>query len=66
VDEKGRFVIERLTPGEYDLRLYPVVRRSQYDWEGVPGVEEVKQRVIVGSGAETPVTLDFDLARRRQ
>jgi hypothetical protein len=66
VDEKGRFVIERLTAGEYDLRLYPVVRRSHYDWENAPGIEEVKQRVTVSSGAETPVTLDFDPARRRQ
>jgi hypothetical protein len=66
VDDKGRFVIERLTPGEYELTLNAMVRRSQNEWSGVPWVEQVKQRVVVGISAETLVTLTFDPARKRQ
>ncbi len=65
-DEKGRFVIERLAAGEYDLTLHPVVRVGQHSWRNAPEIEEIKQRVTVNSGAETQVTITFDPSRRRQ
>jgi hypothetical protein len=57
VDEKGRFVIEKLHIGEYELSLNVWVRVSQTDWSGARGMPEVKQRVSVGSGSETMVKL---------
>jgi hypothetical protein len=64
VDEKGRFVIERLTPGEYELRLNAMVRVDQYVWRSAPGTIGVKQRVTVSSGVETMVKFTLDPARR--
>ncbi len=63
-DEKGRFVIEKLAAGEYELKLNAMVRVGQYDWNSAPGTSEIKQRITVSSVAETPVKLTFDPARR--
>ncbi len=65
-NEKGRFTIERLVPGEYELRLHASVRVSKYEWSSVPGTSEIKQRVTVIGDAVTPVKLTFDPARARQ
>ncbi len=63
-DGKGRFVIERLAPGEYELWLSVMVRVSQNEWSGAPGTSQVKQRVTVNNGAETTVKFTLDPARR--
>ena len=63
-DGKGRFVIERLAPGEYELTLFPMVRVSQNEWNGAPGASAVKRRVTVSNGAETTVIFTLDPARR--
>ncbi|HEV2664510.1 MAG TPA: hypothetical protein VG324_06350 [Blastocatellia bacterium] len=63
-DGKGRFVIERLAPGEYELTLIPTVRVSQNEWSSAPGTSQVKQRVTVSNGAETTVKLTLDPPRR--
>jgi hypothetical protein len=63
-DGKGRFVIERLAPGEYELRLNVMVRVGQNDWSSAPGTSQVKQRVTVSNGAETAVKFTLDPARR--
>jgi hypothetical protein len=63
-DEKGRFVIERLTPGEYALGLNAIVRVGQNEWSVVPGISGVRRRVTVSSGAETEVTLVVDLSQK--
>ncbi|MBO0857554.1 MAG: carboxypeptidase regulatory-like domain-containing protein [Chloracidobacterium sp.] len=57
-DEKRRFLIERLTSGEYELRLNAMVRVSQYYWSSAPGTSEVKSRVIL-NGPETVVNLNL-------
>jgi len=62
-DEKGRFVMEWLVPGEYELMLSALVRVNQYDWNSVPG-SEVKQRVTVIGDAVTPVNLTLNPARK--
>jgi hypothetical protein len=62
-DEKGRFVIENLAAGEYELTLIPMKRVELNQWRGE---SEATHRVIVGSGAETAVKLTLDLARRQQ
>jgi len=63
-DEKGRFVIERLIPGEYELSLNAMVREGQDSWTSAPGTSQVKQRVTVSSGSETMVKLTLDLERK--
>jgi hypothetical protein len=62
-DEKGRFVIENLAAGEYELTLTPMKRVEHNQWSGE---SEANHRVIVRSGAETTVKLTLDLARRQQ
>jgi hypothetical protein len=63
-DEKGRFVIERLTPGEYELSLSAMIRVGQSFWSSAPGTSVVKRRVTVSSGAETMVNLTLGPARK--
>jgi hypothetical protein len=63
-DEKGRFVIERLLPGEYELRLLAMVRVSQDEWKSAPETSEIKRRVTVSGGVETVVKFTLDPARR--
>jgi hypothetical protein len=65
-DEKGRFVIERLIPREYELRLAVMERVSQGMTQGVEGIDEITQRVTVKSGVETPVNLTLDLSRKKR
>jgi hypothetical protein len=65
-DEKGRFVIERLIAGEYEVTLTAVVKMSQFEWDKAPGISAVKQRVTVNGGTETPVKMLINLARRLQ
>jgi protocatechuate 3,4-dioxygenase beta subunit len=62
-DEKGRFAIENLAAGEYDLTLSPMERVELNQWKGV---SEVTQRVTVNSGAETQVKLTLDMAGKQQ
>jgi carboxypeptidase family protein len=65
-DEKGRFVIERLIAGEYEVTLTAVVKVSQFEWDKAPGISAVKQRVTVNGGTETPVKMLLNLARKLQ
>lgn len=62
VDSRGRFVIENLLPGEYELQLVPI------GMPGVPsiqGVRSAKQNVTVGSG-EVTVTFTVDLSEKKE
>jgi len=65
-DEKGRFVIEGLIAGEYEVTLWPVVKKSQFEWDKAPGISAVKQRVTVSGGTETPVKMLLNLERKLQ
>jgi protocatechuate 3,4-dioxygenase beta subunit len=64
-DEKGRFVIEKLAPGEYELRLNVMVRARPGESRAVEGLDQIKQRVTVMSGVETPAKLTLDLSRKQ-
>jgi hypothetical protein len=63
-DEKGRFVIENLTPGEYELGVIAMIKVSLYEWSSAPGTSGVSRRVTVSSGAETVVNLTLGPAPR--
>jgi len=71
VDEKGRFVIEGLPAGEYDLSITLAKQDAEGVWESVippvptPGSN---QHVTVRENAETPVMITFErrAGRRHQ
>jgi Carboxypeptidase regulatory-like domain len=64
-DEKGRFVIEGLPAGEYDLSINLIKRNADGSQQAVslPGSN---QRVTVRENAETSVTITFDPSRINQ
>jgi hypothetical protein len=63
-NEKGRFVIERLVPGEYELRLNAMAGVGRAASRGAERVKEINQRVNVKGGVETTVKLTLDLSRK--
>jgi hypothetical protein len=64
-DEKGRFVIEGLPAGEYDLSINLLKRNADGSQQAVslPGEN---RRVSVRENAETSVTITFDPGRINQ
>ena len=66
VDDKGRFVIRGLLTGEYSLNISLVMkyRPPSGQHPNLPQLPE--QRVRVTNGAETQVSLTFDLSRKEQ
>ena len=66
VDEKGRFLIEQLVAGTYELSLSVFVKNAPGQGETATEVEESRQTVVLTTGNESRVTLSFDPARKRQ
>ncbi|HKC87254.1 MAG TPA: carboxypeptidase regulatory-like domain-containing protein [Blastocatellia bacterium] len=68
VDSKGRFVIEGLLPGEYELILTAIPEINPNS--PPPPVENmparVTQKVIVTKGQEAQVTMTLDLSKKNQ
>jgi hypothetical protein len=62
VDARGKFVIENLAPGEYEIVLSVFQRTGM-----TPGTppRTVRQKITVGAG-ETPVTLTLDLSEKKE
>jgi hypothetical protein len=60
-DERGRFTMEGLAPGEYELSSGGTVSRPGVE---VPRMTQVKQRLIVTNGRESVVTLLVKLSGR--
>ena len=65
VDEKGRFIIEDLLPGEYELSIYPFFKRN-IPSNQMPKLPPLKQRINLTGGVETKVTLTYDLSNKGQ
>ncbi|HEU0180386.1 MAG TPA: carboxypeptidase regulatory-like domain-containing protein [Blastocatellia bacterium] len=68
VDGKGRFVIEGLAPGEYELML---IARPELTPNSPPQPAQnmpapVTQKIAVTKGQETLVTMTLDLSRKNQ
>jgi len=68
VDDKGRFVIEGLLPGEYQLVL---IARPEINPNSPPQPAEnmpapVTQKVTVTKGQEAQVTMMLDLSKKGQ
>jgi hypothetical protein len=65
VDEKGRFVIEGLPAGEYDLSITMIKSLANGSQQAFspPGSN---RRVTVGDDVETSFTLTLDISRINQ
>jgi hypothetical protein len=63
IDDKGRFVIEELPVGEYDLFIATVRQTANGNREDSVWSN---QRVTVSENAETPVTITIDLNKANQ
>lgn len=70
VDASGQFVIEGLTAGEYELRLYyshrnnPAKTDSQLIQTFLQQLTQARQTVSVGASGVTTVIFTFDLSRK--
>jgi hypothetical protein len=62
-DEKGRFVIERLLPGEYQVGAYVIFRIGRGSTMNDGKIGSPPQRVAVTNAAET--TVELTLEKRR-
>jgi hypothetical protein len=62
VDARGRFVIENLMAGEYELQLVPVGMPGS---PPLPGLRLEKQMVVVGAG-ESSVTFTLNLSEKKE
>src|SRR5262245_5004028 len=64
-DARGRFVIENLGLGEYEIGVVPIPRAGvELSPEIMRRFSSVKQKVVVGSNNQQPVTLVVDLSRK--
>lgn len=63
-DERGRFVIEGLISGEYELTAGPNFRSSVPGEVRTPRLQRVIQRVTVSNGTESAVTLVMKLIEK--
>jgi hypothetical protein len=59
VDARGRFIIENLRPGEYEIYVIPQHPHHR-------DLSYVKKRVFVGSDNQQPVTFVIDLSRKEE
>jgi len=65
IDERGQFVFENVAPGEYEIEIYPFTQDAlSFSPEIRERFSSVKQKVVVGSGNQQPVTLVVDLSRK--
>lgn len=67
LDPRSQFRIENMPPGEYELSLrsyFTTTDEPPGYAELVEKLKTAKQRVTIGSEAETPVTITLDLSRK--
>jgi hypothetical protein len=64
LDTRGQFTIENLSPGEYEVFLFPFIPdpKTQVAEQLLKAIQQVKQRVIVGADNQPRVTLTLDLS----
>ncbi|MGH9837346.1 MAG: hypothetical protein ACREEM_01005 [Blastocatellia bacterium] len=67
-DVRGRFVIEGLSPGEYELRVSPAFysTASRPDANLLRAFQSVVQRVTLSGANPPPVTLTVDLSQKEK
>ena len=65
VDPRGKFVIENLTPGEYEVgvNILPSPTSSRTDFQLMRAFSMIKQRVNLTGDDHPPITLVVDMTR---
>jgi hypothetical protein len=66
VDARGQFLIENLTPGEYEIMVLPIYRRDNQllSPEIIRRVTSIKERVVLSGANQQPITFVIDLSRK--
>jgi carboxypeptidase family protein len=66
VDARGQFIIENMTPGEYELSFIPFFNpnNEQLNPQLKRRLGTFKERVVVAVGNQQPVTLVIDLSQK--
>ncbi len=66
VDARGQFLIENLTPGEYEVKVFPIANPGgdRIDPQIMRAFSSVKERVLVSGDNQPPVTIVVDLSRK--
>ena len=66
VDSRGKFIIENMTPGEYELSFMPFFNpnNEQLDPQLMRRLGRFKERVVVAGGNQQPFTLVIDLNQK--
>lgn len=67
VDARGRFAVENVPPGEYEVIVYPNYPGNvRMDPHTVRLISSLKQRVVVAGANPQPVVLVLDLSRKEE
>jgi hypothetical protein len=64
VDSRGRFVLEGLIGGEYELMVNAYMMRPQSGAAPVRRFVPVRQTIVITDGGETNVTITYDLSKQ--
>jgi len=66
VDSRGQFILENMTPGEYEISILSFFNRNneQLDPQLTRRLRTFKERVVVAGGNQQPVTLVIDLNQK--
>jgi protocatechuate 3,4-dioxygenase beta subunit len=66
VDARGRFAIENLAPGEYEIIVRPIpsLDAQQWDREILQRFSSVKERVVLSGANQQPMTFVIDLSQK--
>lgn len=66
IDARGQFVIENLPPGEYEIRVVPYFYPDGQPLspEIMRRISSVKERVVLSSANQQPITLVIDLSQK--
>jgi hypothetical protein len=62
IDDRGQFAIEKLAPGEYEIRVAPRCVDPKINQR----FSSVRKRVIVGGDNQQPFTFVVDLSRKEE
>jgi hypothetical protein len=69
VDGRGQFLIENLTPGEYEVRLLPFyssIDSQQLSPEIMGRLTSFREKVVLGGAGQQSITLVIDLSQKER
>jgi 5-hydroxyisourate hydrolase-like protein (transthyretin family) len=68
IDARGQFVLENLPPGEYDIRITPMIYSDSQSVtpEFRRLISSIKARVVLSGGDSPPIVLTLDLSGKEK